>query len=172
MTDTLIKYAGTDTVDLTATNLQSLASDANLLAGWKSAAVDNNTNRYVDALVSAYFTVNSTSAPTADTRIEVWAYAPVDVSGGTYRYPSGITDAEGTLTIGSDEEKWRLSMMASIIVNATVNVEYPMIPQAIANHFGGRMPQKWGVFVVHNTGQNLSSSNNVITYQGIKYSDS
>jgi len=166
--DIRIQYPSTSTTALTI-SLASLATDANLLAGRESTAVDNTTNEDLDHLVSGVIMVGTT--PTANTLIQVWAYSYHTISSGTPTYPDVFDGTDSAETITNTGVKFALLRpVASIDVIATTsNVGYYFPPTSIANLFG-QMPQFWGIFVVHNTGVNLNSTagNHVIHYNRIQ----
>lgn len=147
--------------------LASLASDTNLLAGRASTVYDCTTNVSggttppIDLLISVKITTGTT--PTVNRRIEVWVYGSMD---DTPNYPDAITgtDANKTITL-SDIKACGLRLLDSMLTNATSNVGYYISSQSVAALFGGILPKKVGVFVVHNTAVNLNStgSNHVIT---------
>jgi len=161
-------YPSTSTTALTIT-LASLASDANLLAGRASTAVDNTTNLDLDHLVSGQITVGT--SPTINTVIEVWAYAYQTIASGTPAYPDSITGSDANKTMTNIGEKYAvLRPVVNIQVPATTsNVAYSFSPVSIASLFGA-MPQFWGIFVVHNTGValNATGGNHIIHYNRIQ----
>jgi len=144
---------------LTTTNLQSLASDTNLLAGWSSAVIDNTSNLSVDEQVTGAI-VTGTS-PTISTSVLVYAWSVLD---DTPTYPDTISGSEGTKTITSANvlNSGAFKLLGVITVDATTNRSYPFAFN-IAQAFGGTMPKKWGLFVAHNTGVALKSSGQVVT---------
>jgi hypothetical protein len=166
--DIRIQYPSTSTTALT-NGLASLATDANLLAGWECGAVDNTTFEDLDHLVSGIITVGTT--PTANTLIQVWAYSYHIITTGTPTYPDVLDGTSSAETLTNTGVKFALmKLVASIDVIATTsNVGYYFPPTSIANLFGA-LPQFWGIFVVHNTGVNLNSTagNHVIHYNRIQ----
>jgi tripartite-type tricarboxylate transporter receptor subunit TctC len=154
-----------DTTALTCT-LASLATSSGLLVGRESTAVTNVSNLYVDALVSGQITTGT--SPTAGT-IEVWAYALIKHATSTPTYPSPVTGTDAAITFVA-ETKPRVSV-ASISTNATSNTAYAFQPVSVASLFGGVLPIKWGLVVIHNTAVNLNATagNHWLHYQGIKF---
>lgn len=148
-------------------DLSSLASDTNLLAGRASTAIDNSVTRFDDVMVSGRIAAHASVAPTANTTIEVWAYATRDA---TPNYVDGITGSDANKTMTSANIKASsLRLLWSTLVDAATGRSYDMPPTSVADRFGF-MPEKWGVFVVHNTGQTLAASQtNVLKYRGINY---
>jgi hypothetical protein len=143
--------------------LANLASDANLLIGRESTAIDNQTNLYVDAVVGGKIKTGTT---TANTRIEVWAYGMYDLT----TYSNGATGSDAGLTIVS-QLKPLFKLVTVIPVFDTTARTYTWGPFSVANLFGGIMPAKWGLWCAHNTGANLDATggNHEARYVGIKY---
>lgn len=149
----------------TVTALASLATDTNLLAGWQSAVVDNTTNLYVDEEVSALIKMGS-SAPTLSTTVEIWIYSALD---DTPTYPDTITGTQGAVTLTSTNMKSSgLKLGAVIVVDATANRVFPVGQFSVASLFGGNLPPKWGVFITHNTGVALGTTQ-VVTHKPLQY---
>jgi hypothetical protein len=142
--------------------LASLATSSTLVAGRQSAVADNAaTDHALDAIVQAKITVGS---PTANTQIELWAFGTGD--GTNYSGGAGASDANLTPT-----NKTTMRLLEVIPVpNSTANVTYHSGPHSIQNAFGGTMPRKWGVFVVHNTGAalNATAGNHSIQYTPVQ----
>jgi hypothetical protein len=129
----------------------SLASDANLLAGRQGTAIDQiGTDDALDALVGGLVTLGT--SPTTAKQIEFWAYGSFD--GGT-TYNDAITGTDGNVTLIN---KNSLRLLCVIPTLATSNQAYRWGPYSIAQAFGGFVPSKWGIFVVHNTGVALNST--------------
>lgn len=119
----------------------TLASLAN--AGFRSsAALDNSTNLYLDALVQLKVKTGA-SGTSASGVVNVYAYASAD--GGT-TYPDGC----GTDTGISTAAELRLIGQVNVAANATTYVSNTM---SVAAAFGGVLPDFWGIAV-----QNLAGS--------------
>jgi len=159
----------TDSNALTLT-LASLATSSTLVAGRNSAIVSNVTNKYLDYLVSGQITVGTT--PTVNTKILVYAYAPIKVVSGTFTYPiataTALTESDAAATFEANQ-LYQLRLAAAINVIATSDRAYPILPFSIAQLFGGSVPLKWGLFVTHNTAVNLNATagNHWLHWQGI-----
>ena len=143
--------------------LASLATSSTLVAGRAGTAADNTSDLAIDAIVQAQIMVGTT--PTANTQIELWAYGTAD--GTVYGGAATGTDANLTPT---DKSTMRLLEIIPVPVT-TSNVAYISGSHSIQNAFGGTMPRKWGIFVVHNTGVNLNSTggNHTVKYTVVKY---
>jgi hypothetical protein len=133
--------------------LASLASDTNLLAGRESDAIDNTTTLALDYLVSGKVTAGT--SPTAARSIEVWAVGSWD---GT-NWPDVFDGTDSTETITSADHKASICRLVAAMATAnTTDRVYHFGPVSIASIFGGIVPPKFVVFVVHNTGVNLNST--------------
>ena len=159
MTTASPSYGTTTALTIT---LASLATDASLVAGRQSTVIDNGTDDAIDALVGGKITTGTT--PTASKQIEVWlfgSYDDAEYSGG-----AGATDAAFT-----PDEKTLLRLLTIIPTVNTSDKAYRFGPFSVAQAFGGVMPEKWGVYVVHNTGVNLNAtgSNQEVVYTPVKY---
>jgi len=132
---------------------------------WQSASVDNSSDKYIDAILGGSIRVGS-SAPTAGSTIEIYAYGSWD--GGT-TFTAGCSGSDAAYT--ADGEEGLLRLVETIVVDADINIDYVFGPVSMAGVFGGILPAHWGLVVVNNTGQTLNSTvtNHVIEYQGVKY---
>jgi len=150
-------------VNLTVTNLSTLASSGGLLAGWTSGTIDNTTNKDLDNAISARFTLGA--APTAG-QIQVYAYAMLDDSTWpTGAFSAGTAGTEGTATIIDDEQKnATLVLLWSTATDTGASEAHNMPPTSVRKAFGF-MPAKYAVFVTHSTVQALASAQ--VTNKGI-----
>lgn len=126
-----------------------------------SAAIDNTTNLFLDALVQ--LKVKSGAAGTSATGVvNIYAYGTAD--GGT-SYPEGAgTDVGVTLTVPPNV---RLIGAVNVVANATT---YISLPFSVANAFGGLLPDHWGIIVENRSGGTLDTTeaNFAKFYQGIQ----
>ncbi len=155
-------YGASSALTLT---LNSLASDTNLLAGRSSTVVDNTSNLSDDELVTGVIAAGT--SPTAGTQILVYAWSILD---DTPTYPDTVTgsDANTTLTSANVQAAGAFKLAAVITVDATTNRNYPF-SFSLAALFGGNMPKKWGIYVVHNTGVALKSSGHAVSRIPLQY---
>jgi hypothetical protein len=146
----------------------SLASSTTLAAGRASTAVDNSTNLYVDALLSGKIRVGTT--PTANTIIAIYVWAQTD---DTPTYPDSITGSDAAFSPSSAGiiPAYLKLAVALAVDSATTGRDYTFSGISVAQLFGGILPQRWGVWITHNTAVNLDATagNHVIKYQGVKY---
>lgn len=161
----------TSSTDLTIT-LASLASSSTLVAGRESTVVDNTSNKYVDVIVTGQITTGTT--PTASKTIAVYVYTPIDLNSSTYVYPkagsTALTGSDAAATFDVEQRSGALKFASAASTNSTSDRPYSFA-FSIAQLFGGIVPLKWGLWVVHDTGVNLNSTgtNHWFTYTGIKY---
>ena len=150
---------------LTTTNLQSLATDSNLLAGWSSAVQDNTSDEADDVILTG--TIELGTSPTVNTQVQIRVWEILD---DTPTYPDTITGSEATITLTSSnvQNAGAFKVLQIINVDATTNRVYPWTAR-LSSVFGGTPPKKWGMYIVHNTGVNLKSSGNVVTKTTVKY---
>lgn len=131
-------------------SLASLATSSTLLVGRESTAVDNTGTLAIDYLVGGKVTTGT--SPTGGV-IEIWAVGSYD---GT-TYVAGATGSDAGLTL-TQPEKVQLRLLAVIDCDTTSNHTYEWGVCSIAAAFGGIVPKKWSLFVVHSSGVNLNST--------------
>lgn len=144
-------------ITLTGTSLAASAT-----AGRESTSIDNGTtNKYLDALVFAK-TKMSATAVTAPAAQFIYCYASVNA--GT-DWPDTVTGTDAAITLNNPTQLKLLGVMYT----ATASTAYKGGPWSVASLFGGRMPDRWGIVVINNTGSALSAvaGDHVYTYQGI-----
>lgn len=150
MADIKLAYGAASDVTIT---LASLASDTNLLAGRESAETVNTSTLALDYLVSGKITTGT--SPTAARQIEVWAVGSWD---GT-NWPDVFDGTESAETITSADIKAAICRPVAVMATgSTSNVTYHFGPVSLAAVFGGIVPPKVVLFVVHNTGAALNST--------------
>jgi len=148
--------------------LAALASDATLLVGRASTAVDNTVNLDLDHLVSGVITAGTT--PTVSKEIQVWAWASFKTAAGVPSYPDSISGTDAAKTITSANIKFSaLRPVATITTDATSDRAYHFAPVSIASLFGA-MPKFWGIFVTHSSvaALNATAGNHTIEYERIQ----
>ena len=156
-----VNYASASDISIT---LASLASDTNLLAGQESSAVDNTVNGYRDYWVSGKITTGT--SPTASRQIEVWAIGSPD---GTL-WPDVFDGTNSAETISLASVKASVCrFVANMATTSTSDEDYYFGPVLLSSVFGGDIPPKFVLFVVHNTGVNLNatSGNHYIRLQPV-----
>lgn len=166
MATTTVNYSGNTTITLTAAN--SLASDANLIAGAESTEIDNTTNKYMDALVQGKIAVHASVALTASKSINVYVWGSHTSLATTARNVLDGADSAETFT-NSGQRDSLLRWLATINPATTAGLVYEFGPVSVAARFGGVMPKYWGLWVVQDTGQALAASGHEFVFNGIKY---
>jgi hypothetical protein len=150
----LHEAATTDTITLAA-----LPSDTNLVAGREGTAV-NHEDGEIDSIVGGKVVTGTT--PTANRQIEVWAYGSFD---GT-SYSGGASGADANLT---PQEKSLLRLLTIIPTSNVSDQVYTWGPFSMSQAFGGTLPRKTGVFIVHNTAVNLNAAGHEVKRTPVKY---
>ena len=147
-----------------ACSIALLPSDAGLLIGWTSAAIDNTTNLDLSHHISGTIRAGAT-APTVGTTIEIWAYAAIKMAASAPTFPDGILGADAASTRTSLNAKFSgLTFLKAITVDAIAARDYSFGPIDIAARYDGFMPQQYGLFIVQNTGQTLNATQVALQY--------
>lgn len=155
----LMKYGSTTTITCA---VASLANDNNLLAGIESSIIDNTSDGFDDIIVSGFVTTGT--GPSAK-QIEVWA-----VAWDSNSWPDVFDGTSSSETITSSEIKSSICKPVSIMItNTTSDRKYHFTGVSLKTTFGGCLPSKCVLFVVHNTQVNLNSTagNHEFRYQGV-----
>lgn len=147
-----IKVAYGTASDATIT-LASLASDTNLLAGRESSAIDNTSTLALDYLISGKVTAGT--SPTSARSIEVWVVGSWD--GTTWPDVFDGTDSDETIT-SADIKASTCRLLAAMATANTSDRTYHFGPVSVAAAFGGVVPKKFVIFVVHSTGVALNAT--------------
>lgn len=173
MSSTFKMQYGTTNQGITIT-LNSLASSST--SGRQSAAVDNRTNLYLDALVAMQLTIPAGGTIGNDKCIYVKVFGTADDTNyGAERQTAGIqqtlvaTDAgysETDPTVGPSPLILARTIVVPVAPTTTDGV-YVIPPFSVANLFGGVLPAQWGIFVRNYTNIGLKASGNSAWYQGI-----
>jgi hypothetical protein len=156
----LWKYGSTQTITAA---IASLASDTNLLAGLESSIIDNTTDGFEDIILSGKATTGT--SPTASRQIEVWA-----IAWDSNAWPDVFDGTSSAETITSADLKAALCKAVAIMpTNNTSDRAYFFTGVSAKQVFGGVLPSKFVLFIVHNTGVNLNATagNHEFRYQGV-----
>ena len=163
-------YPSTSSTALTIT-LGALGTNSQnvFTAGRESTAVDNTSNLDLDHLLSGK--IRAGTSPTAGRSINVYVYANISSSSGTPTYPDVLdgTDAAETFT-SANVLNSAVRIAASMTIDNTTGRDYFFGPVSVASLFGGSMPKFWGVYVAHDTGVALNSTdgNHVLSYERVQ----
>lgn len=130
----------------------ALASSGGLLIGKEFAEVDNSSDKALDYGLSGRVKVGNTPAAGI---IEILVVA--QIQGGTYPYP--FTGLDAGLTLANRNSIDNAIVRAFVIeTDATADGLYDFGPISVKSLFGGIMPQKFAVGIVHSTGDNLHAT--------------
>jgi hypothetical protein len=128
----------------------------------ESTAVDNSSNKYVDAMVYVQVKLQ-TGTPGSDKLVNVYAYWSHD---GT-NYTDNATGSDAAITMRSPTN---LRLIGAIQVPDSGALTYKfVIPSVLAFIGGESLPQKWGVVVENRTNVTLSATagDHKVEYTGL-----
>lgn len=147
------KYAWASVTAPTFT-LASLATSASLVAGRESDAVDNTSTKYLDFQIT--WKIRTGTSPTTAKTIELWAIPCLDAS---TIYPDVFdgTDSNETAT-SRDILRAGARLLASVLTSSTSDQDYWLHCPSVKEAFDGFPPEKFSLFVVHDTAVNLNST--------------
>lgn len=157
MADVKTSYGTPAALTITLASLADATS-----AGRESTVVSNTSDQYLDALVSARIKTANSGSISAPSAVFVYAYASVD---GGSEYPDTVTGADAAITLNSPTQ---LKLLGAVYV-AAINTTYKGGPWSVASLYGGRMPEKWGIVIVNDSGTALSATggDHAVEWQGI-----
>lgn len=148
-------FGGATSITITATTLASGSQRS-------SAAIDNSTNLYLDALVRVDCTL-ATGTPSVG--INVYAYGSID--GTNYQGMSATADnVDGTDKAVTLQSPTGLPLLGTIPAVTAGALVYKGL-FSVAKAFGGILPSKWGIVVDNET--SLAFTACTCTYNGINY---
>lgn len=127
----------------------------------ESDAIDNTSNQYLDALVNVTVTLTTGTPDPPTAEVKVYVYGSED---GT-NYGDNATGSDAAITLRSPSN---FKLLGSIATPDADSLTYISQPMSVARAFGGWLPRKWGLIVVNNSGFDLDSSGNSVTYTGLK----
>lgn len=133
----------------------SLASSQTV--GVASTAVNNETNLYLDALLSCVVPL-AAGTPANDQAIYCYAYGTTN---GT-DFTEGVSGTAEAFTINNPTGL----KLIGVIPTPTGGITYYGGPWDVAAAFGGILPEEWGIVVVNYTGLALGTGTSW-SYQGI-----
>jgi hypothetical protein len=133
-------------------------------AGRSSAAVDNSTNLYLDAVLRCKVGIGTTTG--TDNAVYVYGYGSEDNVNFGGNFTSG-TDAAIT-TSGANFVP--LGVISTATFPPVTSTDYTLYVGSVANSFGGNLPKYWGVAILNASGGSLvnTAANHAITYTGIQ----
>ncbi len=140
--------------DITIT-LNSLATSST--AGRESTAIDNTSNKFLDALVTVILKV-ATGTIANDKCAYVYAYA-----GDGVNLTDNATGSDAAVTF-TDPKSF---VLIGVVPMPAQSATYEKVAMSVAQAFGGVLPPKWGIVVQNYCGINLDSSGNSASYVGV-----
>jgi hypothetical protein len=154
-------------VNLTVTNLASIATSSTLVAGWLSEIIDNTSDLDLDKLITGKIVLgNSATAG----QIALYAIAMLDDSNWpSSALTSGTFGTEGTGSFKDATNRDAVAMPVWSIGNRAdpgTDDTYQIAASSLAGAFGGILPAKCVLFLTHSTGVNLASSGHQVTHKG------
>lgn len=126
----------------------------------ESAAVDNQTNLYLDALVAVTIKLQAGS-PSSDKAVYVYAAGSTDAS----TWPDAVTGSDAGITLNNPTQLRLLGVIFAPTSAGTFKSE----PLSVASVFGGVLPPKWSIVLLNKTGIAFSATegDHVKLYTGI-----
>lgn len=133
--------------------LAALATDATLLTGREATEIDNSANKYLDYLLSGF--ISTGTSPTTSKEIRVYVVGLMNDT----TYPDVFDGTDSDETVSSVGTRNSVCKLAAVMATVgTSDQAYYFGPVSVAALFGGTVPLKWTVFVVHNTAVNLNAT--------------
>lgn len=133
----------------TVTNLHSLASSQDFLAGWCSAFFTNTTDNYLEAMFAAAFTTHASNRQVGFINVYV-----IPSLNDTPLWPAsatGTVGVEGALSFADTEERDSACILIdSIPVDASASSIVYMKSKGINLHFNGELPTHYCLFISQN----------------------
>lgn len=166
-----VEYPGSST-SMTVTNLHSLASAQDWLAGWSSASVDNTTNCYTDYLYAFSFTTHASNRQAGF--INIYVVASLNDTPTWPTAASGTVGTEGALSWTDSEERDSVcKLLASIAVDSSASAVYQVAQTGIAHLFGGVVPTHHAIYIAQNaattTAAGLAASGSAVYYTPVNW---
>jgi hypothetical protein len=155
MASTIKALYGSNNQSITCT-LTSLANNGQR----GSAAVDNTTNLYLDAMVQLKIKTGGSGIGNPS-QINVYAYGTSD--GGT-DYTDAVTGTDASQTLTSPPN---VKLIGVINVTAA-STTYVGGPFSVAAAFGGILTDHWGIVVENKTGGAFDGTTASAWYQGVQ----
>ncbi len=144
-----IKMGYGSNIALTVTNLHSLASSQDGLAGWGSADIDNTSNLNLDHLPGFTFTTHASNRQAGF--ITVYVVPAINQSPTYPAVSSGTLGTEGAIAFVDTEERDSIcEFLLQIPVDSTASAIKAKLGAAISSRFGGRLPSHYCLFITQN----------------------
>lgn len=159
-----VKFAYRASQNLTVTAVDGLAASSTHVSGAEIGPIDNSTNKDLDVLVSAKFTVESSGLSAGEIRL--WVVPMLDDGA----WPGGFDGTASAETTPLDDAGGTMAgavLLKVISTDTTASQVYYMHKVSVASAFGGICPDKFMLFVTQSTGTTLETSGNQVTYQSV-----
>lgn len=133
-------------------------------AARQSAAVDNTSNLFLDALVQ-FQVVIPDSAPGSDKVINIYVAGATAIGKwpGASATVDNVTGTDAGITLAAPTT---LRLLGSISVT-TQNLTYTSQPLSVAWAFGGTLPPYWSIIVENRTNVAFTTATGVLSYVGV-----
>jgi hypothetical protein len=153
MANVKIEYGSVATAVGITVTLTSLANGS----ARECTAVDNSSNKYLDALVR----VKTKGQSGATDILNVYAYGAAEST--TPIYTDGATGTDAAFTAANI---LNARPVAQIVISGTNAVTAVF---SIGKAFDGNLPPKWGLIFLNSSGQALSATgaDHAVVYQGV-----
>ena len=163
-----LKLAYSSATSLTVTNLHSLANSAT--AGWSSAAVDNTTDLYLDAIVQLVLDPANT-APGSDSKFYLFAYGYSEsgdpcTTGATSGNSVGTQGALTFPSISSAVQSLNYRAIPYTAQDVVIKTPEYSICDILGLPFGA-LPPFWGIALLNFSGAALAASANTAKWRGV-----
>lgn len=157
-----VKYAGSAGVVL---GVSSLASSSTFTSGRESTVIDNSSNLFDDILIRGKI---KTTAQTSGTQILIQAYSIID---DTPSYPDAFTGTDANVTLTTAGIGAGFLKTAAVLPNDSTSARTFDFAFPVAPLFGGVLPNKFGLYVSHNTGGALdgTAANHFFNMLGVTF---
>jgi hypothetical protein len=126
-------------------------------AGWKSDAIDNTANLYLDELVSIQLAAVNT-APGNSKTLWIFGYS-WDSNAYSGTGAAAIDGSEGTVTFPDITTIGTILPVVGIVPYTVQNIANNSPMFSVAAAFGGILPPKWGLAIINHTGMTLNVTN-------------
>jgi len=127
-------------------------------AGWKSNAIDNTSNLYLDASVMAYLAAVNTP-PANNKAIYLFAFSLIEGTTYTSTGDGTIDGSEGTVTYPDVGTLPVVAPILDVIYYPVQNKVLNSKASSVAARFDGVLPPKWCIGMVNYSGMTLSVTN-------------
>lgn len=159
MAVTSTTYAADGTITITLDNLAAVSGSPPALVGRSSAAVDNSSTLYLDALVNVNVTLVA-GTPSDQKRVFLYV-AGLGFSTG---YTDNYAGIDASITLRDPTNLKKLGVLECPDAGGLLYVGGPF---SVAQCFGGVMPKKWAIALLNRTGLALAADGNDASFRGI-----